>query len=183
MRIYTIMLMSCLVLCLALGCQDTSQLESRIAEYQQSVESRMDATDEKIGKLDIDSMKYELSQLKTQMGEIQQSYSPELRKQLQQNLDDASRNSDLMEEAESAAKGLLERLKQIESESIRLRNQTEQHSIQAKALDKIGELEATLSSVKATIERLEKDVRRAKQDAASAKSRAISAMSAARRKR
>ena len=177
------LLTSWLVLILATGCKDTSQIESSVAELKKSVESRLNAIDETLAKMDFDSTNNELQELKKKWGSFQQSFSPEIRQELQKNLDDISRKKKSMEEIRSMAAGLLEQLQQMESESKQLRDQTEQHSIKSKEFDKIGELEKTINTIKFKISLIENDVKRAKQDAASAERKARDAEREARRRR
>jgi hypothetical protein len=159
MRCHLLILPSLLVLCS--GCQDTSKLESSLAEFKSTFEARLDAMEQKLAMIDIDAMNKESEELKIGWDSFQKSFSPELRQELQENLAEVLRKKASMEEVELAVAGILMQLKQMESESKQFRDQAEQHSIQAKEFDKIGILEQALDTLRAELSKVEADAQQA----------------------
>jgi hypothetical protein len=178
MRCHLLFLPSLLVL--FSGCQDTSKLESSLAEFKSSFEARLDAMEQKLAKIDVDAMNKESEELKIGWDSFQKSFSPELRQELGENLAEVLRKKASMEEVELAVAAILTQLKQMESESKQFRDQAEQHSIQAKEFDKIGMLEQALGTLRAELAKVEAEVQQAASTAGNAERMARSAEGRAR---
>lgn len=168
------------LLALATGCQDTSQLESEIAELKKSVDSRFDAAKQEMAKMDVAPLVASIKDTKQEWSDFQRSYSAEIREELNRNLQESKRSVAEINEIRGAVDGILIELKKMQSESKEFRDQTQQHAVKSKEFNKIGELESSLQSIKSKLTRIENDVRRAKLDAANAKQRARQAESRAR---
>ncbi len=190
-------LSSCLIVFALSGCQDTSKLETRIAKVSESIDAqnaRLDETDNKhlavismvegaLAKNEnvVESLNAAWRQVQDQWSSFQQAFSPEIRQELQHNLEIADANSKAIEEIKSVADDLLKTLKQLEAESKQFRDLAEQHAARSKGFDKISEFQQQLSSLQTKIAAVKSDADKAALDARRALSKSSAAESAARR--
>ena len=180
------------------GCDDNSQINSRIDELTKFVEaqktrvekmetehsairSSVETSITRSGQ-ETESLKNELHIFQEKWVEFERSYSPDVRSQLDNNLKNANANSMAIQEIKSLADELLKSIAAIETQSNQFRELTKKHADQSAEFDKIGDLTQSLETIQTQIKNLESEVSKAVRDASSAESMARSAFSKASRR-